>query len=79
MVSRQAATPSASTTNTPRPSVGPKGDSYDCVNALAEIVNGLYKTELIHHQGPWRAFEQVELATPPWVSGWNETAPPRGL
>ena len=31
-------------------SVGSKGDSYD--NALAETVNGLYKTELIHRQGP---------------------------
>ena len=28
------------------PSVGSKGDSYD--NALAETINGLYKTELIH-------------------------------
>ncbi len=29
-------------------SVGTTGDSYD--NALAETVNGLYKTEVIHHQ-----------------------------
>ena len=28
------------------PSVGSRGDSYD--NALAETINGLYKTELIH-------------------------------
>lgn len=34
-----------------RPSVGTVGDSYD--NALAETVNGLYKAELIHAQGPW--------------------------
>ena len=33
-------------------SVGSKGDSYD--NALAETVNGLYKTELIYRQGPGR-------------------------
>lgn len=33
-----------------RPSVGTVGDSYD--NALAETVNGLYKAELIHAQGP---------------------------
>ncbi len=51
-------------------SVGSKGDSYD--NALAETVNGLYKTELIHRQGPWRTFEQLELATAAWVSWWNE-------
>ncbi len=30
------------------PSVGSKGDSYD--NALAEIINGLYKAELIYRQ-----------------------------
>ena len=34
-----------------RPSVGTVGDSYD--NALAETVNGLYKADLIHAQGPW--------------------------
>ena len=51
-------------------SVGSKGDSFD--NALAETVNGLYKTELIYRQGPWRTMEQVELATAGWVSWWNE-------
>ena len=44
------------------PSVGSKGDSYD--NALAETINGLYKAELIHHRGPWKTRESVELATP---------------
>ena len=33
------------------------GDSYD--NALAESVIGLYKTELIRRQGPWRNVEHV--------------------
>jgi putative transposase len=51
-------------------SVGSKGDSYD--NALAETVNGLYKTELIHRQGPWKTMEQLELATAAWVQWWNE-------
>jgi putative transposase len=32
------------------PSVGSKGDSYD--NALAETINGPYKTELIHRRAP---------------------------
>ena len=50
-------------------SVGSKGDSYD--NALAESVNGLYKTELIYRNGPWRSLEQVELATARWVAWWN--------
>ncbi len=46
-------------------SVGSRGDSYD--NALAEAVNGLYKAEVIHRQGPWRSLERVELATAEWV------------
>jgi putative transposase len=50
-------------------SVGSKGDSYD--NALAETVNGLYKTELIRARGPWRTVDQVELATAGWVAWWN--------
>ena len=50
-------------------SVGSRGDSYD--NALAESVNGLYKTELIRLQGPWRSIDQVELATAAWVAWWN--------
>jgi putative transposase len=50
-------------------SVGSHGDSYD--NALAEAVNGLYKAEVIHRQGPWRSLEHVELATAAWVDWWN--------
>ena len=46
-------------------SVGSRGDSYD--NALAESVNGLYKSELIERHKPWRTVEQVELATARWV------------
>jgi transposase InsO family protein len=33
-------------------SVGTVGDSYD--NALAETINGLYKTELIKPRKPWK-------------------------
>lgn len=51
------------------PSVGSVGDSYD--NALAETINGLYKAELIHRQGPWRSFEAVEFATLKWVDWFN--------
>ena len=47
------------------PSVGSVGDS--CDNALAETINGLYKTEVIHRRGPWRSFEAVEFATLEWV------------
>ena len=51
------------------PSVGSKGDSYD--NALAETINGLYKTELIHRRAPWKSREAVEMATLEWVSWFN--------
>jgi putative transposase len=50
-------------------SVGSKGDSYD--NALAESFNGLFKTELIHRQGPWRNVEHVEWATLHYVDWFN--------
>ena len=51
------------------PSVGSVGDSYD--NALAETINGLFKTELVRRRGPWRSVEAVELATLAWVDWFN--------
>jgi putative transposase len=51
------------------PSVGSVGDSYD--NALAETVIGLYKTEKIRRQGPWRNLEAVEFATLEWIDWFN--------
>ena len=53
------------------PSIGSVGDSYD--NALAETINGLYKTECIRgpDQGPWRTVGEVELATLAWVHWFN--------
>jgi len=50
-------------------SVGSVGDSYD--NALAETVNGLYKTEVIRRRGPWRSLDDVEFATLEWVDWFN--------
>jgi putative transposase len=50
-------------------SVGSVGSSYD--NALAESINGLYKTELIKPQGPWRTLDLVEFATAEWVDWFN--------
>ncbi|TBM82969.1 integrase core domain-containing protein, partial [Mycolicibacterium smegmatis] len=52
-----------------QPSVGAVGSSYD--NALAETINGLYKTELIKPGKPWRSIEDVELATARWVDWFN--------
>jgi putative transposase len=51
------------------PSVGSIGDSYD--NALAETINGLFKTEVIRRRGPWRSLEAVEFATLEWVDWYN--------
>jgi putative transposase len=50
-------------------SVGSVGDSYD--NALAETINGLYKTEVIRRRGPWRNVDGVEYATLVWVDWFN--------
>ena len=51
------------------PSVGSRGDAYD--NALAESVIGLFKTEVIQRQGPWRNLDGVEVATLTWVDWFN--------
>ena len=50
-------------------SVGTTGDSYD--NALAESIIGLFKTEVIHARGPWKAIDSVEYATLEWVDWFN--------
>lgn len=50
-------------------SVGSKGDSYD--NALAETVNGLYKTELVQRHGPWHTLDELELATLEYIDWFN--------
>jgi putative transposase len=52
-------------------SIGSVGDSYD--NALAESTIGLYKTELVRREGPWRSVDDLELATLGWVHWFNET------
>ena len=50
-------------------SIGSVGDSYD--NALAETVVGLYKTEGVRHDGPFRGVDDLELATLSWVHWFN--------
>jgi len=52
------------------PSVGRVGNS--CDNALAETIDGHYKTELVHRQGPWRSIENLEMATRGWVNWLND-------
>ncbi|MFE7046729.1 IS3 family transposase, partial [Streptomyces atratus] len=50
-------------------SIGSVGDAYD--NALMESAIGLYKTELIKPQRPWKTLSQVELATAEWTDWYN--------
>ena len=50
-------------------STGTVGDSYD--NALAETINGLFKTEVIRRRSSWRNLEEVEWATMVWVDWFN--------
>jgi putative transposase len=52
-------------------SIGSVGDSY--VNALAESLIGLYKTECVRHELPWRNADELELATLNWVWWFNNT------
>jgi putative transposase len=52
------------------PSVGSTGDSYD--NALAETINGLYKTEVVRKKGPWKTIEALEWETLNWVHWFNQ-------
>lgn len=39
-------------------------------NALAETINGLYETEVIHRRS-WRNLQEIELATLDWVDWYN--------
>ena len=55
------------------PSAGAVGDAYD--DTLAETINGLYKTEVIRHRGPWKGLDALEYATLEWV----QAPTPNGL
>lgn len=50
-------------------SIGTVGDSYD--NAMAESAIGLYKTECVRPDGPFRGVDDLELATLSWVHWFN--------
>lgn len=42
-------------------------------NSQAESLIGLYKTECVRHEGPWRGVDDLELATLSWVHWFNQT------
>jgi putative transposase len=44
---------------------------YRSVNALAESFHGLYKAELIRHDGPWQGLDDVEFATLDYLDWFN--------
>ncbi len=50
--------------------MGSRGDRYD--NALDETIIGLFNSEEIHRNDPWRSVEAVEFATLTWVA-WYST------
>ena len=52
------------------PSLGSVGDS--CDNTVAKTINGLYKTKVIEHEGPWSGKNNVEFATLKWVDWFNK-------
>jgi putative transposase len=52
------------------PSVGRAGYAYE--NALAKSVIGLFKTEVIARQWPWRGLAPVEYQTLVWVAWFNQ-------
>lgn len=53
-----------------------------CHGVLAETINGLYKSKLIHQRCPWRNPWAVKLATLEWVDqrgAWRPFDPIRGI
>ena len=45
--------------------------SRPLARALAETINGLYKTEVIRRRSSWKTMEEVELETLKWVDWFN--------
>lgn len=58
-------------------SIGTVGDSYD--NAMAESLNGVYKTECYNRRESWDNARDIELATSSWVAWYNTVRPHSSL
>ena len=41
------------------------------IESSVETIFGLYKTEVIRRNGPWKSLEDVEFATLEWVDWFN--------
>lgn len=63
----------------PPPGAGPphhdrrKAASASRSSSLAESIIGLFNTEVIRKNGPWRSLDDVEMATLTWVHWFNQT------
>jgi hypothetical protein len=58
-------------------SVGRVGDTYD--NALAETINGLYKTQVIRKRSSWKTIEEEEMETLKWVDWFDNRRLPAAI
>lgn len=58
-------------------SIGTVGDSYD--NAMAESLNGVYKTECYNRRPSWEDATDIELETSSWVTWYNTVRPHSSL
>jgi transposase InsO family protein len=69
--SQPITSPSATASGWPKPASNPRWAAPATATTLAETIDGLYKSEIIHRRGPWKTREAVELATLGWVSWFN--------
>lgn len=58
-------------------SIGTVGDSYD--NAMAESLNGVYKTECYNRRESWADAAEIEFDTSSWVFWYNTVRPHSSL
>ncbi|MGY1946248.1 integrase core domain-containing protein, partial [Nocardia asiatica] len=48
-------------------------DNYRSVNALAESIIGLFKTEVVRRHGPFKTISEVEYALMEWCDWYNNS------
>ena len=53
--------------------------SRPLARALAETINGLYKTEVTRRRSSWKTMEEVELETLKWVAWFNSRRLPEPI
>ena len=65
---------SATRSGSPNPGSSPRLEAWAIPMTVSMIEGsfGLYKTEVIRKDGPWKVVDAVEFATLDWVSWFNE-------